>query len=141
MRQTQPSTKPRRKIVTPAPSTTEGALTQTEEKQLTELSTTTTTDRDPVFTDERVPEDNVLAKGEDTSKKDAKRAKENVNFFKEAAKEEKDREAGRLVDRQIGQLIGPKNLEKLRGFGFDVVLVNNNRMPLTPGTSHRGMTT
>lgn len=47
------------------------------------------------------------------------------------------------IDRQnnlrIGLLIGPKNLEKLRAFGYDVVKVQDGA--LTPGVAHRGLTT
>jgi hypothetical protein len=49
-------------------------------------------------------------------------------------------ERQRQSDRQVGLLIGPKNLEKLRAFGWDVVTVNANHDPLTPGIAHRGMT-
>jgi hypothetical protein len=45
----------------------------------------------------------------------------------------------RQADRQIGLLIGPKNLEKLRAFGYDVALVNPDHKPLASGTAHKGL--
>lgn len=71
---------------------------------------------------------------------------------KEAAAEESERvttaktifgqadaaEEVREQNRLIGLLIGPKNLEKLRAFGYDVLKVKEGA--LTPSVAHRGMT-
>jgi hypothetical protein len=46
----------------------------------------------------------------------------------------------RAQDRKIGLLIGIKNLEKLRAFGYDVLLANPDHKALSAGTAHRGMT-
>lgn len=48
-------------------------------------------------------------------------------------------EQDRQNNLRIGLLIGPKNLEKLRAFGYDVVKVQDGA--LTPGVAHRGLTT
>ena len=56
----------------------------------------------------------------------------------DATPEEQRKEASRMHDRRVGLLIGPKNLEKLRAFGYDAVFVQD--APLTPGVAHRGMT-
>jgi hypothetical protein len=52
--------------------------------------------------------------------------------------EEQRKENSRMHDRRVGLLVGPKNLEKLRAFGYDVVHVQDG--PLTPGVAHRGLT-
>lgn len=44
----------------------------------------------------------------------------------------------RKHDRKIGLLVGPKNLERLRAFGYDVAYVSSDS--LAPGVAHRGLT-
>lgn len=51
----------------------------------------------------------------------------------------RDQDAQRANDRKIGLMIGPKNLEKLRAFGYDVLLVNKDHAALSPGVAHAGL--
>lgn len=55
-------------------------------------------------------------------------------LFADADKAEEVRAQNRL----LGLLIGPKNVEKLRAFGYDIVKVKDGS--LTPGVAHRGLT-
>lgn len=105
--------------------------------------------QDAVFTDEAA-EAAAEAGGEvleDTAPKKGKRKRFEVTDVANTSgrlfppsKDEMAAEKQRQQDRQVGLLIGPKNLEKLRAFGWDVVSINDNRQPLTPGIAHRGMT-
>jgi hypothetical protein len=54
-----------------------------------------------------------------------------VNLFSEAARQDRDLQAKREQDRQVALLIGAKNLERLRAFGFEVSKVAASLAPLT----------
>lgn len=104
--------------------------------------------QDAVFTDEAA-EAAALAEGDVLEKEGPKKKRKRFEVTDVAntsgrlfppTKDEMAAEKQRQQDRQVGLLIGPKNLEKLRAFGWDVVSINDNRQPLTPGIAHRGMT-
>lgn len=60
-----------------------------------------------------------------------------VSQLFEPTEKEKEAETRRKHDHRIGLLIGPKNLVKLRTFGYDVAMVNPEG--LSSGVAHRGM--
>lgn len=93
---------------------------------------------DPVFNDDAGDEDAERDDPDFGKKAIAAKASTATNLFEEARAEEKAKELQRLHDRQVGLLIGGKNLERLRAFGFDVV---SKGEALPPLSSHQGATT
>ena len=53
------------------------------------------------------------------------------NLFREAQEEEEAKEKQRQFDRQIALLIGAKNYERLRAFGYEVKKVAHHLAPIT----------
>ncbi len=91
-----------------------------------------TLEQDEVFNDE------VLEGVEEPLAADAPEpAKKGEGRLFNATPEEKMAEARRKQDHKVGLLIGPKNLVKLRAFGFDVSQISNEA--LSSGVAHRGL--
>lgn len=86
-----------------------------------------------VFNDNRVIEE-PLEKDVPEQPKKAKRG--SGRLFEKTA-EETIADNRRRDDHQVGLLIGPKNLVRLRAFGFEVSKISNE--PLSSGVAHRGL--
>lgn len=84
-----------------------------------------------VFNDNRVIEEPL--------EKDApaKPAKKGSGLLFEATAEDRLNEQRRKDDHKVGLLIGPKNLVKLRAFGFEVSRISEEG--LSSGIAHRGL--
>jgi len=106
-------------------------------KILKQVEDTVTLDDGDVFNADGL--EDVLDDGADTPEElermSARRA-ESDNLFAVARAEDEQKEKQRVADRQVGLLIGPKNLERLRAFGYDVNRVAEH---LSAGTSHSGI--
>ena len=88
---------------------------------------------DPVFTDDKVPPTEPLASD---AKPKKNKGGDAANRLFAATPEEKAAEERRKHDHKIGLLIGPKNLVKLRAFGYDCKHLGGE---LASGVAHRGL--